>query len=332
VAIPDLLLAGDIGGTKTNLGLFEAGPPLVLARGATYPSRQQSGLGEMVVAFLGKDRGHVAAAAFGVAGPVRNNAAVLPNLPWSVDGGEVARAIGIPSVTILNDVAATAWAVDQLGEKELATLQRGQRSEHGARAVIAAGTGLGEAVFISGRWSAALPSEGGHADFAPRTDLEIALLVHLRAQFGRVSWERVVSGRGLVNVFRFLVETGRAHEPAGVAERLGAGDPAAAISRAALAGESPACEAAMDVFASAYGAEAGNLALRAVATGGVYLGGGIAPKILPWLERGGFLGAFRAKGRLSPFLMDVPVHVILNDRAALLGAAACAAAGREPVP
>jgi glucokinase len=222
----------------------------------------------------------------------------------------------------MNDLEALAWALDILPAESLAMLQVGRIAPRGSRAVIAAGTGLGEAMLAQvGERSAVLASEGGHADFAPRTEIEIALLRWLVARHGRASYERVLSGSGLHDAYLFLRETGRGDEPEWLAEDLGSGDPAAAISRAALEGRSDLCARALDLFVSVLGAEAGNLVLRALATGGVYLGGGIAPRILPWLRRPPFLAAFVDKGRLRPLLEYVPVRVIVDDKAGLLGAA-----------
>lgn len=324
-----MILAGDIGGTNARLALFEPGPegPSLVAL-ETYPSREHGGLEEIVRRFRERHREPVRAAALGVAGPVAGGRVVTTNLPWVVDAGALARVLGLGDVVLLNDLEALAWALDLLPAEATAELKPGAAAFAGSRALLAAGTGLGEATLaVVGGRIAALASEGGHADFAPRTEVEIALLRWLTGRYGRVSYERVLSGPGLQDVYRFLREARGGTEPAGLAEELRSGDPAAAISAAALEGRSPACAEALDLFASVLGAEAGNLALRALATGGVYLGGGIAPRILPWLARPPFLAAFLAKGRLRSFLEDVAVHVILDDRAALLGAARRATEG-----
>jgi glucokinase len=320
-----MILAGDIGGTKTLLALFDPGPPLRAVRVASFPSASFASLEAIVEAFRPAAAGRVDAAAFGVAGPIRGTTATLPNLPWSVDVAPLAAALGIPAVALVNDLEASAWALELLGERDLATLLPGEPGAAGNQAVISAGTGLGEAVLLrAGERRTALATEAGHADLAPRTDLEIELLRWLRARHGRVSWERVLSGRGLVNVHAFLADTGRGEEPAAVTEAIRTGG-GAAISAGALDGTSERCAIALDLFAGLYGAEAGNLALRALATGGVFLGGGIAPKILAWLRREPFRQAFLDKGRLSPLLAATPVKVILDERAALLGAARIAA-------
>jgi glucokinase len=326
-----MILAGDVGGTKTLLGLYDPGPPLRLVRVESFPSASHPSLEAMIEAFRRDAPGPIATAALGVAGPILGGRAALPNLAWSVDGVRLARLLGLPQVALLNDVEASVWALELLGEGDVVTLLPGSPAPAGNQAIISAGTGLGEAVLIrAGERRTALPTEAGHADFAARTDLELELLRWLRERDGRVSWERVVSGPGLVQVHAFLAATGRGDEPAWVAEAMRAGDPAAAIASAALDGKSERCALALDLFAGAYGAEAGNLVLRAVANGGVFLGGGIAPKILPWLRREPFARAFLDKGRLSPLVAATPVKVIVDERAALLGAARWAAEGPRP--
>jgi glucokinase len=317
-----VILAGDIGATNARLGLFEAvaGRPSPVAV-ETYASRAAT-LGEHLLAFRARHGQRIEAAVLGIAGPVAAGRVATPNLPWMVEAEELARLLGVREVVLVNDLEALAWSLDLLPPEAIAELQRGDADAPGNRAILAAGTGLGEAALVrAGDRTVALASEGGHADLAPRTEIEIALLRWLVARHGRASWERVLSGRGLHEVYLFLRGTRRADEPAWLAEELRAGDPAAAISRAALAGRSDLCAEALDLFASVYGAEAGNLALRALATAGVYVGGGIAPRILPWLRRPPFLAAFLAKGRLRPLLEGTPVRVILDTGAGLLGAA-----------
>ncbi len=326
-----MILAGDVGGTKTHLALFDPGPPLRLVRLETFRSGAFPSLEAMVDRFLQGGAAPVRAAALGVAGPVVGASAALPNLAWAVDATRIARRLGLPSVALVNDVEASAWALESLPSAETVTLLEGTPGSPGNQAVIGVGTGLGEAVLLrSGARRIPISTEAGHADFAPRTDLEIELLRWLRARFGRVSWERVLSGPGLVNVHAFLADTGRGAEPASITEAIREGDPAAVISTAALERRSERCVLALDLFAGVYGAEAGNLVLRALATGGLFLGGGIAPKILPWLRGEAFRRAFTDKGRLSPLVAATPVHVILDERAALLGAARRAAEGPLP--
>ena len=329
-----LVLAGDIGGTTTRLAYFETdgGALAPLAEG-WFPSREAGSLEEIVVRFVGEHGLVAKRACFGIAGPVREGRVRTPNLPWSVDAAELARILGIPEVRLVNDLEANAYGIDLLGPEDFAILNPGIPDPTGTIAVVSAGTGLGEALaFWDGAAHRPLRSEGGHADFAPRTELETGLLLFLRAEYGRVSTERVVSGPGLRNIYRFLRDVRHQPETPAVAEEMRRGDPGAAITKAALAGECPLCKEALDLFVSLYGAEAGNVALRSLATGGVYLGGGIAPKIIERLKGPGFMLAFTAKGRLSPLLETIPVRVILNDRTALLGAgrfAGCCRAGNK---
>ncbi len=324
-----MILAGDVGGTKTNLGLFEReGDGLRLIRSDKLHSPDFPGLSAAIHAFLdaGPVGGPLEAACFGIPGPVIENRASTPNLAWVVDGALVAADVQVPAVALINDLVATAEGIPLLGPEELATLQEGSPEPEGNRVLIAAGTGLGMAMLprVGDRW-APIASEGGHADYPPRTEDEIDLLRYLRERFGRVSAERVVSGPGLFHVYNFLRDARRMPETPRVREALGRGEePAKIIGEAALATGADGCELcsrALDLFVAVYGALAGNLALLGTATGGVYLGGGIAPKILPRLAGGLFLQAFTAKGRFVPYLEKLPVRVILNDRAALLGAA-----------
>jgi glucokinase len=318
-----MILAGDIGGTHTRLALFEGSaqrPVSVISQ--VYPSRIHRGLEEILQAFLTEHRQPVEAAAFGIAGPVKDGRVQTPNLPWNVDSRSVAQCLGLGSASLLNDLEANAHGIAVLEPGHFVTLYEGDPEASGNRALISAGTGLGEAGLIAeGNEYRPYASEGGHADFAPRTEIEVALLRHLWQFHDHVSYERVLSGPGLHNIYQFLRDTRRAEEPASLAEEIARRDPPRVIAEHALAGDSPICALAMDMLVSIYGAEAGNLALRAVATGGLYLGGGIAPQILPKLRDPALLKAFRAKGRLSNFLDAVPVRVIMNDQTALLGAA-----------
>lgn len=322
-----MILAGDIGGTNARLAFFDANNGrLKLVNEAAFPSRDYPGLEEIVSTFVDKEAEDVDAACFGVAGPVRNGRAEVSNLPWIVESSRLARELNGRSTFLINDLEANAWGVGALEDVDLVRLNQGSRESCGNQAVIAAGTGLGEAgMFWDGRQHQVFACEGGHADFGPRTEVETELLRYLRARFGRVSYERVLSGPGLVNVYRFLRDTGRGEEPKWLAERMAMEDCAAVISKAALEGKSPLCEQALDIFVSIYGAEAGNLALKIMATGGVYVGGGIAPKILPKLVSKTFLDAFADKGRMRSLLEGMPVHVIVNENTGLLGAARCAA-------
>jgi glucokinase len=258
---------------------------------------------------------------------VRAGRVETPNLPWVVVGADVARALGVEAVDLLNDLEANTHGIALLGPEDVDVLNRGAEGAVGSLGVIAAGTGLGEAgAYWDGSRHHPFACEGGHGDFGPRDALEDELLAYLRTRYGaHVSWERVVSGPGLVNVYEFLRDTGRGTEEPWLRTRLSREDPAAVIAHAAQGGDSPLCAAALARFVSLYGAEAGNLALKVMATGGVYLGGGIAPRILPSLENDGFVAAFANKGRMRPLLEAIPIRVILNDQTALLGAARHAA-------
>jgi len=322
-----MILAGDIGGTSARLALCEVkNQRPVLATERTYPSRQFSGLNEIVTAFAGSSGHRVSAACFGIAGPVQNGRVVTPNLPWVVDSQTVARDLGLPIVKLLNDLEANAYGLAALEPPDFVTLNAGAPGASGNLAVISVGTGLGEAgLFWNGRDHLPFACEGGHADFAPRNELEAELLLWLRARHGRVSYERVLSGPGLLNIYEFLRDTGKGAEPAELRESLRQGDAPVGITAAGLEGRHELCVQALDLFVSFYGGEAGNLALKTMATGGVYIGGGIAPKILPKMQTPAFMEAFTAKGRMQPLLEAMPVKVITKDTAALLGAARVAA-------
>lgn len=322
-----MILAGDVGGTKAVLALFEeAAGALRLVRDMTLPSREFPGLEPIIQHFLDAGpRPRIDAACFGVAGAVINGRCTATNLPWALDEKRLLDTIPTPRATLLNDLEAAAWGVLELPPENLLTLQAGA-PRAGNMALIAAGTGLGEALIVwDGLRRIVVASEGGHADFAPRTDLESELLAFLRGEFGHVSYERVLSGPGLFNIYRFLRDRSGAAEPGWLSERRDRQGSSAAISEAALAGEDPVCVAALDLFASIYGAEAGNLALKALAVGGVYVGGGIAPKIRAKLADGSFTLAFRDKGRFAGLMESMPVHLALDPRAPLLGAARVAA-------
>jgi glucokinase len=325
-----MYLAGDIGGTKTVLALFDTvGDGLSLVREEIYHSQQFATFDAILAKFLGGNGqagGKLRGGCLGVAGAIIDGRAQTTNLPWVLDERALSAAIGGARFKLLNDLEAAAFGMLFLEPHEVEVLQpngtptTGQRGNIG---VIAAGTGLGEAILY---WDGArhhpIASEGGHGDFGPHTDLEIDMLRFLRDKFhGHVSYERVLSGPGIHNIYQFLRERGEHPEPAWVAERLRMGDPNATITELALAGEDPLCVAALDLFCRIYGAEAGNLALRSVALGGVYIGGGIAPKLLPILKKGDFLQGFTEKGRFTDFLRKIEVKVALNLRAPLLGAA-----------
>jgi glucokinase len=322
-----LILAGDIGGTSTRLAYFDtACGTLETVVEKCFPSRESGSLEEIVGRFAAEQGLVAERACFGIAGPVRNGQVKTTNLPWNVEAAVLSRILGLPTVRLINDLEANAFGIDLLEPHDLTVLNQGVADPTGTIALISAGTGLGEGLaYWDGIAYRPLSSEGGHADFAPRTQLEIELLLYLSAEHGRVSTERVVSGPGICSIYRFLRDVSGISERHTVVEAMAAGDPAAIISGAALAGECPLCARTMELFVSLYGAEAGNVALRVMATGGIYLGGGIAPKIIEQLQRPGFMEAFTSKGRMSSLLENIPVQVILNDRTALLGAACCAA-------
>ncbi len=323
-----MILAGDIGGTKTVVALFEeAGrDELRLVRDATFPSKEHGSFEEILAKFLKEERTKPTprAGCFGVAGAVIEGKCRTTNLPWQLDERDLARAIGAPSAKLLNDLEAAAYGMLYLRPDELCVLNPGvQPKRKGNVAVIAAGTGLGEAMlYWDGQRHNPLASEGGHADFAPQSDPEIELLRYLRDQLGgHVSFERVLSGPGYMNIYTFLRDKGYHPEPPWLAEKLKSGIPSATITQLGLAGEDPLCVATNEMFSTLYGAEAGNLALKCVAVGGVYVGGGIAPKMLPALQNGSFLRGFTNKGRFAELMKSIEVNVALNPRAPLIGAA-----------
>lgn len=322
-----MILAGDIGGTKTIVALFEdAGGGLRVLREETFPSRSHEGLAQILEAFRAREplpplRG----ACFGVAGPVFDGRCEATNLPWVIDAKALRGTLGLERVAVINDLVATAYGILDLKPDEVVVLNEGRPHPEGNKALIAAGTGLGEAIlFWDGTRYRPVASEGGHADFAPRNVLEIELLRYLLKKHHRVSYERVLSGPGILNIYSFLKEAGHGEEAVWLRERFHGQDPSVVITDAAMRGESDLCVKALGLFVSLYGAEAGNLALKALATGGVYVGGGIAPKILDRLMDGTFMTAFTDKGRLSPLVTDMTVRVVLNPQTALRGAARCA--------
>jgi glucokinase len=319
-----VILAGDVGGTKTTLALFEPrGTGCALVREDTLPSHEFGSLEAAIARFLSEGpRLSIAAACIGIAGPVVDGRVTTTNLPWVVNARRLASEIPAARARLLNDLEATAHGIDALEDHELMALQPGVPHAAGNLAVIAAGTGLGEAIVVGeGQARTVVATEGGHADFAPRSELEEDLLRHLRKEFGRVSYERVLSGPGLVNVYRFLRDTGVAGETAQVAAMMRERDPAAVITELGVRAADRLCEMTLNVFVSVYGAEAGNLALKALALRGVVVAGGIAPRMTQLLAAGAFVSAFRDKGRLMPLMESIPVRVALNPKTALLGSA-----------
>ncbi|MBI3461077.1 glucokinase [Candidatus Acetothermia bacterium] len=322
----NLLLAGDLGGTKTNLMIFssEIGPREPLKE-ATFPSAQYPSLEALVSDFLSQANLKIERASFGVAGPVVSGQAKITNLPWVMNETQLSKALNLFSVRLLNDLKAIACAVPHLQPEDVATLNAGEPVKGGPMAVIAPGTGLGEAFLIwNGSRYRAHASEGGHADFAPNNSLEAELYKFLEKHFGHVSYERVCAGIGIPNIYAFLQKSGYAEEPAWLAKQLAtAKDPTPIIMNAAMDGKRlcKLCTKTLEIFVAVLGAEAGNLALKVLATGGIYLGGGIPPRIMPVLKQEQFMKSFQGKGRLSNLMAKMPVHVILNPKAALLGAA-----------
>ena len=323
-----MILAGDIGGTSTRLAAYEAvSGQLRAVVEKTYRSTQFTSLNDIVAKFLGEHSLVIRLACCGIAGPVIDNAVKATNLPWFIEGASLARQFGLAAFHLINDLEANAWGVPALAPGDLQTLNAGEPGATGNAAVVAAGTGLGEAgLYWDGTHHRPFACEGGHADFAPRNDVEIDLLRYLLAKFGRVSYERVVSGMGLCNIHEFLCQTPGRRELPEIAAALAAPDVdvAALISQAALENRSPVCVEALDIMVSIYGAEAGNAALKFMAYGGLYIGGGIAPKIIAKMRDGSFMRAYLAKGRMGRIVAAMPVHVIMNPNTALLGAARCA--------
>ena len=327
------VLAGDIGGTNSRLALYRIGPegsdgagsPTPI-RAATFPSRDHGGLEDVIAHFLGNDAGPIAAAAFGIAGPVVDDAVITTNLPWHIQAASLRARLGTPHVRLLNDLEATAYGALILPPDKLLTLNPGVERA-GNRAVIAAGTGLGQALlFWDGKRHVPVATEGGHADFAPRDEVEHDLLRWLERHYdGHVSYERTVSGHGLANIFRFLDEHCRMPVSAETRRRLEHEDPAAVIGELGVSGGCATAVAAVERFVSIYGAQAGNLALTVMATGGVYVGGGIVNKLLSAMTSGAFVRAFEAKGRYERLMAEIPVWIIRDPDAGLHGAAHVAA-------
>jgi glucokinase len=307
-----MILAGDIGGTHARLAVFDVTEGrLQLVASSAFPSQQFAGLDDIVVQFVKSAGIQPTLACFGIAGPVTKGRVEASNLPWVVESARLAQELKLSSVQLINDLEATGWGIGALSSSDVVPLNNVVSKEPGNQAVIAAGTGLGEGgLYWDGKRHHVFASEGGHCDFAPLDDLQLDLVEYLRKRYGHVSYERVLSGPGLVNVFDFLRDTGKGTPPDWLI--------------AELAGKCSICEQALEIFAAVFGAEAGNLALKLKATGGVFLAGGIAPKLLPKLTTPTFMDAFLSKGRLRRLMEIIPVQVIMNDQLALLGAARCA--------
>jgi glucokinase len=318
-----VVLAGDVGGTKTHLGLYERGekrPRLLVS--ATYASRESRGLETLVAGFLEENPGPVRSACFGIPGPVLRGRSRTTNLPWTVSEAGLRKRFGWDRITLLNDLAAMAHGIPVLGKHRFSALNHARIKPSEPRALLAPGTGLGVALLLTRpEGIMVLPSEGGHVDFAPSDGDEVDLWHSLHDRYGHVSIERILSGPGIVDLYTWLHDTGRFRKTTGVQRRLSERDPASAITHDALEAGDPACMETLNRFTSILGAAAGNVVLTAMATGGVYLGGGIPPKILPFLENGPFLKSFRNKGRFRGLLEGVGIRVLLDERTALLGAA-----------
>ena len=321
------VLAGDIGGTHARFAIVEgagtAGATIV--HEASYFSATAPGLASLVARFLEESGAKPDAACFGIACPVVDGDCEAPNLPWTVNRRALAREIGIRRTAIINDLFAVGHGLHSLSDDEVAVLQPGAAVAHGPIALMGAGTGLGQSYLLwDGSAYVVHPSEGGHTDFAPTNALERDLLTFLAREHGRVSWERILSGPGIANIYRFLQTMGSLDEQPAVRAEMAGNDPAPVIVRHGVAGTDPLSVRTLDVFAAAYGSAAGNLALTVLASGGVYLSGGIAPRIVGQLASGAFMAAFRHKGRLSDVVARIPVRVILTEDAALYGAAVVA--------
>jgi len=329
------ILVGDIGGTKTGLALAElAGDRASLEAERRYPSGDFDSLEAIVRRYL-DELGHAqeppyALGAFAIAGPVEGRRSKTTNLPWDVEADRLEQVLGLGRVGLLNDLEAVAWGIGALAPADLLELHPGEPGAQGNACVVAAGTGLGEAgLYWDGTRHHPFATEGGHSDFAPVTDQEFALLKYLQGLFGRVSWERVASGMGIGHIYRFLLQWSRAETPDWLAAEMADGDVAAAVAGAAAGDRCPICSETMGLFFRFYGREAGNMALKQMALGGVYLGGGIAPKNLEGLQGGGFLDGFFDKGRMEPLMRRMPVRVILRGDTPLLGCARFMSAGAE---
>jgi glucokinase len=336
-------LAGDIGGTKTRIAVVEvSGTHVQIVQEASYRSRDYATFEELLDDFLSRAKNILADecgkirihhAAFGIAGPVQGKVVKTTNLPWHIDADALQHRFGLPQCTLLNDLEATAYGIPALGEDDLFTLQSGAPNASGNAAVIAAGTGLGEAgLFWDGQFHRPFATEGGHASFSPGNEMDMALLSHLQQHYEHISWERVVSGMGLLSLHEFMRIYRHTEAPQWLVEKMRNGDASAEIAKAALSGRDDICVETLNWFVRLYGAEAGNLALKVMSRGGMYLGGGIAPKILPMLQNGAFLDAFVNKGRMRRLLQAIPVKVILNDRTALYGPALRAAQLDQDLP
>ncbi len=323
------VLVGDIGGTKTGLAVAETVDGRVrLDQERRYPSRDYNTLDGLLRRYMADTGAACDAAALAIAGPVQDGRSRTTNLPWEVDAAALQQGLGLAEVRLLNDLEAVAWGVGALSAEDFAVIHPGDPDGVGNACVVAAGTGLGEAgLYWDGQRHHPFATEGGHTDFAPSDEREFALYRFLQRTYGHVSWERVACGTGIGNLHAFLLEYRGADLPPWLGEAMAAGDPSAAIAAAAAEARCPICVEAVDLFARLYGREAGNMALKHLALGGVWLGGGVAPKNLDLLRASGFVAAFLDKGRMAPLVERMPVRVILEPRTPLFGAARFMAQG-----
>ncbi len=319
-----MILAGDIGATRTRLAAFQIeGSKLELVVEKTYKSQEHSGLQEIISAFVKTEGIPVHSACFGVAGPVRAGRSKISNLPWTIDSRELATQLKLGSVGLINDLEAYAYGIDALESKDFVSLSEGVEDAEGNRVVIAARTGLGVAgLYWDGFRHHPFPCEGGHADFAAKNDLEAELAQYLRKKYEHVSCERILSGPGIKNIYDFLRDAGKAEEPAWLQKQMSeAPDSPALISQLALEKKAAICDQALNIFVGVYGSETGNCALNFLATGGAFIGGSIAAKIAPRMQDPIFMNSFLNKGRMRSLLADIPVKIVLNDDAGIIGAA-----------
>ena len=317
------VLAGDIGGTHSRLALFRVeNQQLECLLEANYASQEWPSLESLLEQFVSDHSLQCRNACFGIAGPIRKGVCDVTSLPWLVDSRQLKQKFGFLQFDLINDLEANGWGISALSDDDFCELNPGTQNPTGNRSIISAGTGLGQAgLYWDGEQYRPFASEGGHADFSPGNEIEFALFLHLSRQYGHVSWERVVSGPGLVDIHQFLCSYHKQPVSEQLAIEMNRNDPAAVISQQALNGTDSLYQAALDLWVSCYAAEAGNHALKIMATGGVYLGGGIAPKILPKLQQPEFITTFCAKGRMQELMQSMPVRVILNPRTALFGPA-----------
>jgi glucokinase len=319
-----MILAGEIGATQTRLAGFETqGSRLQLVIEKSYPSQEHAGLSEIIAEFIQTEGIMVNRACFGVAGPVRRGRSKISNLPWIIDSRDLARQLKLDSVGMINDLEAYAYGIDGLDAKDFVVLNEGSEDAEGNRAVISARTGLGVAgLYWDGYRHHPFGCEGGHSDFAPRNESEMALLSYLQKKYGRISCERLLSGPGIKNIYDFLRDTERAEEPQVLKDQIAAApDAPALISKLAAQGKTPICDQTMSIFVSIYGAETGNVALNFLSTGGIYIGGSVAAKNVPKMKDPIFMKSFLDKGRMVALMKEIPVSIVLNDDAGMIGAA-----------